>query len=62
VPERFCQRHWDGYRKVMETGVTRYGVSMVPGPDGRPCGIAAVIPDETRRSEPMGLRRGFSAG
>ncbi len=24
VPERFRERHWDGYRKVMATGVTRY--------------------------------------
>lgn len=25
VPERLRGRHWDGWRKVMETGVTRYG-------------------------------------
>jgi PAS domain S-box-containing protein len=25
IPERLRQRHWDGYRKTMETGETRYG-------------------------------------
>jgi PAS domain S-box-containing protein len=27
IPERLRQRHWDGYRRVMETGHTRYGES-----------------------------------
>ncbi|MBI4298695.1 MAG: PAS domain S-box protein [Chloroflexi bacterium] len=33
IPERFRQRHWEGYRKVMATGVTRYnqGLLAVPG-------------------------------
>jgi PAS domain S-box-containing protein len=25
IPERLRGRHWDGYRKVMATGVSRYG-------------------------------------
>jgi PAS domain S-box-containing protein len=25
IPERLRQRHWDGYRTVMETGESRYG-------------------------------------
>jgi PAS domain S-box-containing protein len=25
IPERLRQRHWDGWDKVMKTGVTRYG-------------------------------------
>jgi PAS domain S-box-containing protein len=25
IPERLRQRHWDGYRKTMATGGTRYG-------------------------------------
>lgn len=25
VPERLRKRHWDGYHRVMATGVTRYG-------------------------------------
>lgn len=32
VPERWRARHWEGYRTVMRTGVTRYGRSGV-----RPC-------------------------
>jgi PAS domain S-box-containing protein len=34
IPERLRQRHWDGYRRVMETGTSRYGdgdVLAVPG-------------------------------
>jgi PAS domain S-box-containing protein len=35
IPERLRKRHWDGYRKTMETGVTRYGheVLRVPAID-----------------------------
>ncbi len=25
IPERFRERHWEGYYRVMETGVTKYG-------------------------------------
>jgi PAS domain S-box-containing protein len=25
IPERLRERHWEGYRRVMATGVTRYG-------------------------------------
>jgi PAS domain S-box-containing protein len=25
IPERLRQRHWDGYRRVIETGESRYG-------------------------------------
>ncbi len=33
IPERLRARHWEGYRKVMATGVTRYGreALAVPG-------------------------------
>lgn len=33
IPERFRARHWEGYRRVMATGVTRYGRELlkVPG-------------------------------
>lgn len=34
IPERQQQRHWDGYRRVMATGRTRYGpgeLLAVPG-------------------------------
>lgn len=33
IPERLRARHWEGYRKVMATGITRYGGEFlkVPG-------------------------------
>lgn len=33
IPERLRARHWEGYRRAMATGVTRYGreVLAVPG-------------------------------
>lgn len=33
IPERLRARHWEGYHKVMATGVTRYGRELlkVPG-------------------------------
>lgn len=34
IPDRLRQRHWDGYRRVMETAKSRYGegdVLSVPG-------------------------------
>ncbi len=33
VPERFREKHWEGYRRVMETGETQYGDRLlsVPG-------------------------------
>ena len=38
VPEQFRARHWDGFGKVMETGVTRYATELlaVPGHQERP--------------------------
>jgi PAS domain S-box-containing protein len=39
VPERQRARHWDGYHKVMNTGVTKYGRDLLAVPamtkDGR---------------------------
>ena len=32
VPERQRQRHWDGWEKVMATGVTRYGRDVLAVP------------------------------
>jgi PAS domain S-box-containing protein len=29
IPERFRQRHWDGYRKVIAAGNSRYGADDV---------------------------------
>ena len=47
IPERLRQRHWDGYREVMKTGVTRYGADVLRVPavhkDGRPLSIAFTV-------------------
>jgi PAS domain S-box-containing protein len=47
IPERLRQRHWEGYRKTMETGQTRYGhdVLRVPGvhKDGRAMSISFTV-------------------
>ena len=47
VPERLRGRHWDGWAKVMETGVTRYGKDVLAVPaarkDGRPLSIEFTI-------------------
>ena len=32
VPEKMRERHWEGYRKVMDTGVTRYGSDVLAVP------------------------------
>lgn len=32
IPERFQERHWEGYRKVMATGVTKYTDDMLAVP------------------------------
>ena len=32
VPEKLREKHWEGYRKVMETGVTRYGSELLAVP------------------------------
>lgn len=32
VPERQRTRHWEGYRKVMATGVTKYGQELLAVP------------------------------
>jgi PAS domain S-box-containing protein len=47
IPERQRQRHWDGYNKTMETGITRYGNDVLRVPalhkDGRPLSIAFTV-------------------
>ncbi len=35
VPERFRKRHWEGYRRVMETGETHYGDRLLSVPGTR---------------------------
>jgi PAS domain S-box-containing protein len=47
IPERQRARHWEGYRKVMQTGVTRYGTQLLRVPathkDGRRLSIAFTV-------------------
>jgi len=35
VPERHRPRHWEGYRRVMETGITKYGRDLLAVPATR---------------------------
>lgn len=47
IPERFRQRHWDGYQHVMRTGHTKYGTDVLRVPavhkDGRALSIAFTV-------------------
>lgn len=47
IPERLRQRHWDGYHKTMETGITRYGHDVLRVPaihkDGRTMSISFTV-------------------
>jgi PAS domain S-box-containing protein len=47
IPERMRQRHWEGYQKTMQTGVTKYGhdILRVPaiGKDGKNLSIAFTV-------------------
>ena len=61
VPEKMRERHWEGYRKVMDTGVTKYGSDLLSVPaleftivllkndSGKPIGTAAIMRDVTER-------------
>jgi PAS domain S-box-containing protein len=43
IPERWRARHWEGYRTVMRTGVTRYGRDLLAVPAGRNDGTRISI-------------------
>ena len=47
IPQRQQQRHWDGYHKTMETGITRYGNDVLRVPavhkDGHLLSIAFTV-------------------
>ncbi|HXG52484.1 MAG TPA: PAS domain-containing protein [candidate division Zixibacteria bacterium] len=47
IPERFRARHWEGYRRVMETGKSRYGSEVLRVPalhkEGRQLSIAFTV-------------------
>ena len=43
IPERWRARHWEGYRTVMQTGVTRYGNDLLAVPASRSDGTRISI-------------------
>ncbi len=47
IPQRQRQRHWDGYQKTMDTGVTKYGADLLRVPalhkDGGTLSIAFTV-------------------
>ena len=47
IPERFRERHWNGFRQVMLSGHTRYGTEVLRVPalhkDGRALSIAFTV-------------------
>lgn len=47
IPERLRRRHWEGYEHTMETGVTKYGTTVLRVPaidkDGRDLSIAFTV-------------------
>jgi PAS domain S-box-containing protein len=47
IPERFRERHWQGFRKVMLAGQTRYGTEVLRVPavhkSGRALSIAFTV-------------------
>jgi len=60
VPERLRERHWEGFRRVMATGVTRYGQKLlaVPaiGKDGRRISVEfSVVLLRDGAGEPLGI-------
>ena len=61
IPDRLRQRHWDGYRRVMKSGETRYGlgdVLAVPGvaKDGSRISLEfTIIPLRDQAGELIGL-------
>ena len=47
IPQRQRQRHWDGYNKTLETGITQYGADLLRVPalhkDGHTLSIAFTV-------------------
>jgi PAS domain S-box-containing protein len=47
IPERYRQRHWQGYKQAMASGQTRYGTEVLRVPalhkDGRSLSIAFTV-------------------
>jgi PAS domain S-box-containing protein len=43
IPERFRERHWTGYRSVMQSGTSRYGTQLLAVPATRKDGARISI-------------------
>ena len=59
IPEKLRQRHWEGYRRVMETGESRYGKELLKVPavrkDGRRISVEfTIVLVRNRRNEIIG--------
>jgi PAS domain-containing protein len=60
IPERWRAQHWEGYRTVMRTGITRYGRELLAVPADRGTGLGSPSSSPSwspgiatvRRSEP----------
>lgn len=60
IPERQRGRHWEGYHKVMATGVTRYGKELLAVPAVRKDGSRlslefSVVLLRDEANQPMGI-------
>ena len=60
IPERLRGRHWEGYFKVMETGVSRYGTDLLTVPalhrDGRQLSCAfSIVMIKDDQGKPVGV-------
>ena len=60
IPERLRGRHWEGYFKVMETGVSRYGTELLTVPalhrDGRQRSCAfSIVMYKDEQGRPLGV-------
>ena len=60
IPERLRGRHWEGYFKVMETGVSRYGTDLLTVPalhrDGRQLSCAfSIVMLKDEQGKPLGV-------
>ena len=44
IPEKQRGRHWDGWNRVMETGVTRYASDLLAVPADGPTAVVLHLP------------------
>ena len=62
TPERFRERHWEGYTKSMQTGITRYGSTLLNVPalhkEGKALSIAFTVAILTNND---GMAQGIAA-